>query len=324
MLQVARKTITTIQEGSLYEESWSAPAGDPYPEGADCRIEFLDSSGALIGEPLTGTTEKYRVWFRSSYEDVQYVPNGAGFRVFVDDDGDDKMIRYGTVFRRQLFFPNSPANPAAAAVPKRYTDTFQRPPGDIGGRWKNLRGRAVIRDHSGSLPNGVGANKAYFTRYMSRFYIPFTGDSITLSMNLLKVGRGKFAVMLSCNADGTSFRYVMFDTSGSNNKVRMGVGWGPDVGDSYGSADDLAERVTAVNHTVPSAGVGNYKLRFDHQTRAMTLYNTDYTSTILSWTDDSGELPFGKGYRYFAIGGQADVVDNTGVEICGITAQDDV
>lgn len=313
----ATKTITTIQEGSIYKERWTCNSSDPWPGGATARQEFLDSSGAVIAELVAEEVNSHYIEFRNAYADVAEVPNGAGFRCYLNDPTDvgEQMVRYGTVFRRQNFFPHSPAE-LITYEPKRYSDTFQRPPGALGGKWKNLLGRPRINSNGGDLPNSVGPDSAFFSRYFTRYYVPFNGDSVDLSISAFDKGTGETLVALSCNSDGTSYLYARFDAD--QEKVQLGIGHGTDI--LFGA--NLEPQTASVDLAVPgiSGGVpGNYKIRFDEATKEFAFYNSDMTVKHVSWVDEDDLVPHGKGYRYFAIAAQAGVF-TTGVQITYISA----
>lgn len=319
---VARKTITTIQEGSVYKERYVLAS--PIDLDATVRMDFKDSSGGDIVS-VTGTVERdgyYLEWERP-YPEVETVPNGAGFYVYVhlpeDPPGAEHMVRYGTVFRRQLSFPDSPAT-AAANLPRKYEDSFQRPPGSPGGRWKYLVGKPQIVSTglAGILEFLLSFLFAHYPAYFMRYYVPFSGDTITLSVTALKKGAGKTVIALACSSDASSYLYVMFD--GTNNKIDIGQGLGPDIS----VPANLISEITPVSHTVPATSPGGqYKIRYDDVTKTVGVYNNDYTTEYVSWTDDGNEIPHGKGYRYFGIGGTA-TASNGGVQIAYIKAQDDV
>lgn len=317
---VARKTITTIQEGSRYKERYTLAMA--LPDGTTVRQEFRDSAGGLITE-ITGTVNGHYVEFENPYTDVEQVPNGAGFNCFacVDPDTPDEedLLRYGTVFRRQLFFPDSPAT-LAATTPKRYEDTFQRPAGSVGGRWKILVGRPTIQDN-GDQPKSVGPDWVFFSRYFMRFYVPFNSDTITLSMSAFDKGEGYTLAAVSCNSDGTSYIYALVDSSGESDVLSLGIGHGPDInvgGTLEVQAGPFAVDLVNLGEGSPS----NFKVRYDNTTKTIGAYNTDYTVEYGSWTDSDDLVPHGKGYRYFALAGSAGLVD-TGVQCTHISAQDD-
>lgn len=106
--KVARKTVTVIQQGSVYKEEYRLPTAAP--TGTTARLEWRNSSGGLITQ-INGTVSGNLVSFRASYSAVASVPDGAGFYCYVhlptDASGDEHMICYGQTFRRQLTFPGA-------------------------------------------------------------------------------------------------------------------------------------------------------------------------------------------------------------------------
>lgn len=106
--KVGRKTVTVIQQGSVYKEEYLLPTSAP--TGATARQEWRDSAGTLITQ-ISGTVSGNKVTFRSAYSAVASVPDGAGFYTYVhlptDGQGEEHLIRYGTTFRRQLSFPGA-------------------------------------------------------------------------------------------------------------------------------------------------------------------------------------------------------------------------
>lgn len=323
------KTITTIQEGSAFKERWAATPGDPWPDSASARMEFLDSGGGIIAEIAAVSVDSRYITFRSPYSEVAEVPNGAGFRCYLTDPADDvgeHNVRYGSVFRRENFFPNSPSE-VSSYEPKRFVDTFQRPAGALGSKWINLLGRAKIHTGTGGLPNSVGPDFNFFQRYFTRYYVPFSGDSIELSISCRDKGSGRTFVAVSSNSDATSFLYLMFDsdeTWGQPESITLGVGHGPDVGlIGFAPPSTFEDQTTPYNLNVPSGSVMNLKLRYDEATRELSCYNDDYTTKYTSWIDVNEEVPHGRGYRYFGIGGNSGLIDN-GVQVSYIAAADAV
>lgn len=323
---VARKTVTYIQEGSAYKDRWTLPF-DPAP-GTTARLIFLDSSGAQIGDEIDGTISGRYLSFRESYDVVEQVPNGALFYVYLDwaggdPDGED-MYLYGTVFRRQHTFPDNPAISTSTVV-KIFEDSFQRPAGAVGGRWKVLVGQPRIFDNTEWFglgpdhPNTVGPNYAFYSRYFMYYYAPFNDDSVELSISATKKGSGKTVVSLCQNTSASSYLYVGFN--GGANTVELGIGHEPDIGSTIApNADALEPKITPVALTVPgNTGYGTYKIRYDDTTKVLGLYNDAMTTLICSWDDTGDEVPHGKGYRYFGLGGNSGLLDS-GVQLAHVRA----
>lgn len=311
--QVGRKTITTLQAGGVYKETWPCDPGDPWPPGSTAQTIFKDSSGADI-LAIDGEVSQNYITFLEQPETMQTVPNGAGFVVILTDTDGPHVVRYGTVFRRELFFPNSPAF-TPTATPKRYWDDFQRPPGQLGGKWINLLGKPRIIDNPGTTPNSVGPDFVFFSRYFARYYQPFSGDSIELSISCIDKGIGDTLVALNCNSDGTSYQFARFQEGRCN----LGIGHGTDIIVMNGHVEAVTEDIPISVAT--SGAPSNFKIRYDMATKKLGLYSDDYTEEIVSWVDEEDRVPHGKGYRYFAIAGRASIL-NVGVELTYISAKD--
>lgn len=314
---VARKTVTHIQQDSVYKDRFTLPfAADT---GTTARIIFLGSDGAQIAE-IDGVVDGRYVSFREAYDTVAEVPNGALFYIYLDigggdPDGED-MAFYGTVFRRQHVFPDNPAITTQTVV-KLFEDSFQRPAGAVGGRWKTLVGRPVIFDN-GASDNTVGPQYTFYSRYFCFYYTPFNDDSVQLSISATKKGSGKTIVTLTQNSSASSYLYAGFN--GTANTVELGYGTGPDIGSTISPSTVLQPQITPVSLTVPGSGtLGTYKINYDDVTKTLGIYNEDMTTTIAEWTDGSNIVPHGKGYRYFGIGGNSGLLDS-GVQLAHIRA----
>lgn len=313
---VARKTVTYVQEGSVYKDRFVLPFEPDY--GSTVREVFLDSAGAQIGADVVGEIDGRYIQFRVPYGEVEQVPNAANFYIYLhlagEDAGDEDLAFYGSVFRRQHVFPDSPALSASTVV-HEFEDSFQRPAGAVGGRWKVLIGRPVIFDN-GANPNTVGPSYPFFSRYFMYYYQPFNADAVELSISARDKGDGTTIVTLCQNSSATSYLYVGFNSQA--NTVTLGYGDGPDIGTGSGSGV-LEPQITPVALTVPNPALGTYKIIYDDITNKLSLFNETGTTLIASWTDSGNIVPHGKGYRYFGVAGNAGFL-NSGVEIAYIRA----
>lgn len=316
MLKIGQKTITTLQEGSVYIEEWNAPVGDPWPTGpgVSAHQEFLDSSGQIIID-INGEVTARTVKFSEPPEAMQQVPNGAGFRTFVVDADGPHCIRYGTVFRRQLTFADPPSNaPGGAFVPKRFTDDFNRPNGAIGGQWVPMPWGAGINQGGTNNLKGVGPIIPGVPFYGVRYYAPFASDAIEVSLSVTDKGgqpTSWCAVVTACNSDGSKFQYVQFKP---NDTVNMGVGNAPNLAGLDPQVDDQVI-------TIPTGSLLNLKLRYDPATKTYGLYSSNYGEEFISWTDEDDVAPHGRGFRYFGIIGDTAAATG-GVQIGYISGAD--
>jgi hypothetical protein len=321
---VARKTVTHIQADSVYKHRWTLPF-EP-PEGSSVRTVFLVSDGSQVAE-VEGEIEGRYARFYSNYADVEAVPNGAVFYVYLELAGDtadgEHMLFYGSVFRREHVFPDSPAI-ASNTVVRQFEDTFNRPAGAVGGRWKTLVGRPVIFDNtewwSGyDGPNTVGPQYTFLSRYFMYYYQPFNDDSVELSVMATDKGSGKTIITLCQNSTASSYLYVGFNSATDPEGVEVGYGTGPDIGIVGGAYAVLEPQDTGTFDIPGNNGMATFKIRYDDSTKKLGLYSDDYTTEFASWTDAGNIVPHGRGYRYFGVGGNSGVLDS-GVQIANLRA----
>ena len=323
---VARKTITTIQAGSVYRDRW--PLNYTPPVGSTVRRVFFDSAGAELVS-IDGTVAGRIVEFREPYSGIEMVPNGAGFYTYIhhagDGAADEQMICYGTVFRRELTFPHSPAVLTSTVV-KEFSDSFQRPQGAVGGRWKTLVGEPYIFDN-GADANTVGPRWSFFDRYFCYYYQPFNADTVELAISVTDKGPGKTIVTLCQNSAASSFLYLGFNSGEwselvpPGETIELGYGTGPDVGPIGGTYDFLEPQIPLVDMPIPSLpSLTRFILRYDDTTGELAVYNSDKTVKHASWVDTGNVVPHGRGYRYFGVGGNAGLL-NSGVQLAYINAQ---
>ena len=319
---VARRTVTTIQQGSVYKERWTL--SDEQPPGTTARQVWFDSAAGEICE-IVGEVDGRVVTFQVPYADVDIVPNGAGFYTYIhlpdEPSEDEHMIRWGTTFRRELVFPNSPSFSPSTVV-RQFEDTFQRPAGAVGARWKVLVGQPRIFDNTPLFgPDGdntVGPNWNFFSRYMMRYYQPFNGDDIELSVSLIDKGTGATVIPVCMNSDGSSYLYVgIREYDGT---IELGFGTSPDIGVTVPDNGVLEPQITPVAFSTSSSVLTNYKLTYNDTTKRLSFWNSTKTTEIVHWVDDDEIVPHGRGYRYFGIGGNSTLFDS-GVQVAYIKAQ---
>lgn len=301
--QFEPRPLTPLQHGY---SSWPADA-------TVYTVFYASDSGEIA--TIYGDVTPAQITFDSPPEEVDIVPAGAQYETFlIDDEGKTKQIRYGQVIRRQASFFHTPARDTGNRA-LQFRDDFYNRTGRVGPKWFVTNGRPTIFDHSGDTPNGVGPNFTFFSTAAMRFYAPLNTDSVIVSFNLLHNGAGDTAIILGSDAAMKSYLYVQFHDPGifesGVDKIRMGVGHGP--------IDPMVQKTPEVNHTVPDNA--NYKLRYDNDTKRLSLLTSDMLTEIIGWTDDTEEMPHGPGYRYFGANFQASIFDS-GHQLTSISAQD--
>lgn len=310
-----RKSTTTIQDGSVYKEEFFLPGSAP--SGATTSIQFKNAGGTSVTATINGTVSGNTVSFENPYSQVSSVKNGATFYCYVTVSSVKHLIAYGTTFRRQLTFPSAAGNTLD------YTDDFQRPAGQVGNRWETLVGRPEIFDNTGFFgndkPNTVGPRHDFFSRYFMRFYQPFVDDKINLSFGLSDKGEGHTVVAICGSLDMSSYLYAHFYTTLTQNYVKLGIGTGPDIGNDIQPVN-LTSMSSEVQATVSKDGyLTQFRLKYNENTKKLSLTNYAGTYEHVSWTDTSNIAPHGRGYRYFGIGGRASLA-NSGIQVGYISA----
>lgn len=283
-----------------------------WPTDATVETVFYDSAGGVINT-VAGLVAADALTWDTDPSEVDIVPAGAQYETFLTTvDTKKHQIRYGSVIRKQASFFAAQAAQAAAAV-LQYSDNFYSRTGLVGSRWLALSGKPTIFDNPTPAPNGVGPKTSFFGPGAAmRYYAQLNTDNFVLSFNLLNLGHGKTGVFGACNSSGTSYIYVMFDSTA--NKAHMGLGTSPLA---------LNDQVTAVDHTVPgSNAVTNYKLRYDDATKTLACYAGEATTPLIDWQDEAGVVPHGAGFRYFGVNWQAPDLFSKGVQLTSIYAQD--
>ena len=310
-----RKATTVIQADSVYKEEFFLPGSAP--SGATASIQFKNPGSSNATATINGTVSGNSVSFQNDYSQVSAVTNGATFYCYVTVSSVKHLIAYGTTFRRQLTFPSAEASSLS------YTDDFQRPAGQVGNRWVTLVGRPEIFDNTGLFgndrPNTVGPKHDFFSRYFMRFYQPFVDDKINLRIGLSDKGAGHTVVAICGTVDMSSYIYAHFFTNLTENKIKLGIGTGPDIGDGI-EPTNLTAFSSEVNATVSKDGyLSIFRIKYNETTKKLSVTNDAGTYEHVSWTDTSGIAPHGQGYRYFGVGGRASLL-NSGIQVGYISA----
>lgn len=310
-----RKTTTAIQKDSVYKEEFILP-GIP-PSGVSASIEFKNPNSQTATATVSGTISGNTVTFQNNYSQVSGVTNGAIFYCYVTVSGIKHLIAYGTTFLRQLTFPS------VSAYGVVFEDDFQRPEGEVGNNWVALVGKPKIFDNTALFgydrPNTVGPKHDFFSRYFMRFYHPFDDDKINLRVGLSDKGEGHTFIALCGTADMSSYIYAHFHTKILQNKITLGIGTGPDIGDDA-EPINLNPMSDEVDATISKNGYPTiFRIKYNESSRKLSVTNDASSYEFVSWTDGQGIAPHGLGYRYFGIGGRASLL-NSGIQVSGIAA----
>lgn len=299
----------TLSRGSRWTYKLRGKPGDLYPAVGTAEAVFYDTAGG-VAATIVGTVTPLLVLFEADPADVEEIPHGAGFEIFVTPDGEDRqMVRYGTAVRREVRFPDAPPTDTSETA-LLFTDNFQRTL--LGPKWIIKYGKPKILQNTSPIPDGLGPDGIFFASAATLFYAPLNGDDCTINVNVVNAGAGKTTIVLCSDQAMTSYLGVQIETGISNNKVHIVRGTAPLT---------MVDVMTAVNST--TANNDNFAIKYNSLTDTISVYKNDSSTALIAWTDASHDVLHGAGYRYMGFNFQASLLQ-AGVEITSWHAQDGI
>lgn len=294
----------------VYEPPYLFPdPGSTFPPGATVSVVFTDTSGGELANFDAASVTPEAINFAQTADDVDLIPNGANFEIFLTDGDDVYQIRYGKVIRREAQYTNAPATVSTSEA-KLYTDTF--PTLGLRSSWQAVNGRTKVFDNSGvSLANGVGPNVGLlFAQSAIRWSDPLNSDTVRVNVNLLNQGTGKARVIVCSDQRLTSYLAVEFEESA--HKIHLCTGTAPTTVTYQGSF---------ITNTV--ADNDNYTIYYNDATKTLSVYKGTGTTPLGSWTDSSHVIPHGPGYQYLGLAWVNSGLTD-GIQVSYWSAKDDV
>lgn len=298
-----------------YEPPYLQAESGPFPDGANAWVVFYDTAGITLNQidlPVTPLA----ILPDAEPEEVDGIPAGTNFEIFLDAGGRTKQIRHGKVMRREAQFTTSPAVTTSVQA-LQFTDTF--PTLGLRSSWQPVFGRTKVWDNSGeSLPNGVGSEYDLLLQEQGaiRWFQPLNGDSARVKVNLLNqngaIGAttGKATVIVCADQRFTSYLGVQFVENG--HKIHFCKGSGPVTVTYQGSE---------ITNTV--ADNDSYEIAYDNASDTIYVYKGASTSPLGSWNDSTHSVPHGPGHRYLGLAWDNTLL-NPGIQVSYWSAKDDV
>lgn len=303
-----RQATVVLTSGGMWTHVIHADPGTAWPEGTTY-TRFLDSAGGVINQ-LDGTVTGALITYEHPPEETDDIPAGAGFETFlVTDDDKPYKIRYGRVIRKEVTFPNSPADTNIYHA-LQFADGFQRTA--LGSKWVQVAGRTSIHANAAPKPRGVGNDFGLlYASSAIRFFQPFNGDTVKTAVTMLNPSFGKTTMILCANQTLTSYLGVQFDTLSNPDKFHVVIGTGPTTMVAQNSVSGVI------------ADYDRYQVVYDALTDTVSMYKGDSLTPSMTWEDETHVVPHGPGYRYVGFSWQADLF-TTGPQLTNWVGQDDV
>lgn len=267
---------------------------------------FYESTGGVI-KTLEGSLKPEMLSFEYEPAEVEGIPHGAGFELFVtpDDTGIPVMVRYGTVTRREVRFPDAPAIDVSDTA-LMYGDKFNR--SFLGPRWIVKQGKPKITD------GAVGAAQQLFNtqeRAALLFFAPLNFDDCTINCTFKEAAGGSAAMVFCSDYNMSSYLAFMVEEDNTD-KVHI----------SRGTSPTSITHLATVNS--PVEGSQNYVIKFNSQANSVQVFKDSATTPLISWTDTTNLIPHGEGFRYLGMRFWTNAILSNGPRINEWSAKDGI
>jgi hypothetical protein len=317
-------SVLELSSGSVWKPHPALPPylvatpGDPFPDGGDAWVVFTDTSGGTLATIYADSVTADAINFIADPSQVDPIPAGANFEIFVDSDDGPVKIRYGIVNRREVQFLDSPAR-QQQAVALQFADTFPT----LGLRTDWIKIGAPIVHSNQPNPNGVGPAEVTFGEATAgmRWAQELNSDTVRMKIRLFDWHNAGFPGNFAhCVAIVTADQRM---TTGLAVDFSAGAVGGMNLHlcTLNGSPWDVTYRSDAVANTIPTNG--DYTIYYDSSSDTLSVYKGNDTTPLVSWEDDVHIAPHGPGYRHFGAGWH-NSQQNSGVQLTYIAAKDDV
>ncbi|MCV7354503.1 LtfC-like domain-containing protein [Mycolicibacterium fluoranthenivorans] len=282
-----------------------------WPDRSTTRIVFTDTKGADLLK-FDGRVFPDRLEFVGSPAQMDKVPAGANFTIYLETKEGPFSIRHGKVIRKEVTYTTPPAQ--ADVVPLTITDNLQRTA--AGNWWKPVYGRIQISDNSDddlpyAMMGGPGAQKSAV-----RYIREFSTDGIEIGVTLLNVSTSSpswTSVNFGADINFEMGCAVKFETGASAaRKLHIGTLTAPMT---------IVDRAPVIANTV--VNLEYYRIVYIDSVRTVSVYKGTSLDPISTWTDDTKIVPHGFGYRHVGFSFYRGTPSATrGIQVASVTARD--
>jgi hypothetical protein len=304
-----------MSRGSGWVYELRGKPGDYWPESGQAYVIFYESTGGVI-TTLEGSLKPELLSFDYEATDVALVPHGAGFEIFVtpDSTGVPIMVRYGTVTRREVRFPDAPAVDLTDTA-LLYGDKFDR--SFFGPRWITMAGQPNIAGGTAGTVNQLFTlNETAALLY----WAPLNGDDMTINCKFANVGDGAAGMIFCSDASMTSYLGFVIEQStflwSSAKTVH--------IVRAYTTGHGPLTNEHVVSLASNTANNDNFVIKYNSQTDTVKVYKNNSDTALISWTDTTHSVPHGEGFRYLGMNFWTGALFSTGPRIDEWTAKDGI
>lgn len=319
-------TVLELSRGSVWKTHPGLPPylvatpGDPWPAGGSAWVVFTDTAGAELARIDADCVDADAIAFVAGPDEVDPIPSGANFEIFVDTDDGPRKIRYGVVVRREVEYFDAPARQQQAAA-LQFSDTF--PTLGLRSNWIKLVGNPKPFANS-PLPHGVGLDQVLLgeAKGAMRWDQELNSDTARMKFRFYSKHNtflgGDFAHLTAIFAadhrlsTGLAVRLSNSEATGGGALRLCTINGGP-----------LNPQYVTGAQPIPLTDNADYTLYYDSSVDELHVYQGSDTEPFASWGDELHSQPHGPGYRHYGVSWHNSNATD-GLRLTYIAAKDDV